>query len=91
VVAKNAKTRLIRRPEEGELYKEQGKYFEDVVENTKADNRQIILIIDEAHKSKNTKLAQDIIDLIDPKIIFQITATPTAEDKSKVFELKSYC
>lgn len=90
VVAKNAETRLLRRPDGEEWHKEQGKYFEDVIEQTHLEGRQIILIIDEAHKNKDTKLAKDIIDKIDPKIIFYVTATPTEKDELDARRLGSF-
>lgn len=91
VIAKNADTKLLRRPEDEEWQKEQGKYFEDVIEQTQADDRQIILIIDEAHKNKDTKLAKDIIDKINPKIILHITATPNEKDELEARRLGSFC
>src|SRR5688572_5328424 len=81
LLAKNVETKKLRRPKNEEEWKEKGAYFEDVIEQTKTDGREIILIIDEAHKNKDTKLAEDIIDLIDPKIILHITATPSIEDE----------
>ena len=81
VVARNAESRVLRRPEDEEMSKEAGKYFEDVIEATKSDGREIVLIIDEAHKNKSTELARNIIDLIDPKVVFHITATPKDEDE----------
>ena len=90
VVARNAESRKLRRPEDEGWRKEQGKYFEDVIEQTLADEREIILIIDEAHKNKDTLLAQDIIDLINPKVIFHITATPNEKDELQARRLGSY-
>jgi type III restriction enzyme len=91
LLAKNVETRKLRRPEEEEWCKEKGKYFEDFIEQTKADHRQIILIIDEAHRNKSTKLAQDIIDLVDPKIILHVTATPDGNDELEARRSGSYC
>lgn len=90
VVAKSAETRLLRRPEDKEWIKEKGKYFEDVIEQTHADGREIILVIDEAHKNKDTKLAKDIIDKINPKVIFHITATPNEKDELEARRLGSF-
>lgn len=90
LLAKNVETRKLRRPQDEEQRKEKGEYFEDVMEQTKAEGREIILIIDEAHKNKDTKLAQNIIDLIDPKIILHVTATPKEEDELHTRRLKSY-
>ena len=39
----------------------------------------MVLIIDEAHRETDTELADDLIDLIDPRIILRITATPKNE------------
>ncbi len=91
VIAKKAETKLLRRPEDEEWQKEQGKYFEDVIEQTHLDGRQIILIIDEAHKNKDTKLAKDIIDKIDPKVILHVTATPNEKDELDARRLGSFC
>lgn len=81
VVAKSAESRVLRRPDDEDMAKESGKYFEDVIDATKAEGREIVLIIDEAHKNKSTDLAQSIIDYIDPKIIIHVTATPQDKDE----------
>jgi len=81
IVARNSESRVLRRPDDEKMLKESGKYFEDVIEATKEDGREIILIIDEAHKNKSTELAQNIIDFIDPKVIIHITATPKDQDE----------
>lgn len=81
VVSRAAESRVLRKPKNGEIQKESGKYFEDVIDGTKKDGREIVLIIDEAHTHKSTELAQEIIDYIDPKIIVHITATPDEDDE----------
>lgn len=53
--------------------------FDSFIQRTHEDNREIVLIIDEAHRDANTDLAQEVIDLIDPRIILKITATPKNE------------
>jgi len=40
-----------------------------MIEATKSEGREIILIIDEAHTHVSTTLAQKIVDIIDPKIV----------------------
>src|SRR3990167_10920918 len=49
VVQDNASTRKLklRKPKDERMKKESGKYFEDFVEGTKKDGREIILVIDE--------------------------------------------
>lgn len=76
LVSTSADNRVLRRPEDEALLKEQGYYFEDLIENTHKDGREIILIIDESHISSRTALAQNIIDLINPKVILNVSATP---------------
>ena len=92
VVQDNASTRKLklRRPKDKLARKESGSYFEDVIEKTKKDGREIILVIDEAHVNKSTVLAQDIIDQIDPKIIIHVTATPKDKDVVKAATLNSF-
>lgn len=68
--------RLLRRPEKTEDYKEQGFYLEDVLENTHQDGREVILIVDESHIKSKTQLAQYVVDIIDPKVILNVSATP---------------
>jgi type III restriction enzyme len=90
VVSRSAESRILRRPEKEEDQKESGVYFEDFIDNTHKDKREIILIIDEAHTHVTKDLAQEIIDYIDPKIVFHITATPSEEIELKSRRLDSF-
>ncbi|MFA6533176.1 MAG: DEAD/DEAH box helicase family protein, partial [Patescibacteria group bacterium] len=92
VVQDNATTRKLklRKPKDERFKKENGSYFEDVILETKKAGREIILFVDEAHTHKSTELAQEIIDLIDPKIIVHITATPDDKDIAKAATLGSF-
>lgn len=83
IVSSAAENRTLRRPDDEDMRKESGKYFEDVIDATKRDGREIILVIDEAHTHVTTALAQKIVDYIDPKIVLHISATP---DKTIVAE-----
>jgi len=49
--------------------------FDDFIINTKRE-RDIILIVDEAHTETDTALADEIIELINPRLIMKVTATP---------------
>jgi type III restriction enzyme len=49
--------------------------FDEFIQRTKAE-RDIVLIIDEAHTETNTRLANEVIELINPRIILKVTATP---------------
>jgi len=87
IVSKSAENRVLRRPEDEMMRKERGAYWEDLIDGTHNDSREIILIIDEAHKNKNTVLAKEIIDYINPKIILHITATPDKEDELEAYRM----
>jgi type III restriction enzyme len=90
VVSRSAESRLLRRPEKEEERKESGIYFEDFIDNTHKEDREIILVIDEAHTHVTKDLAQEIIDYINPKIVFHITATPSEEIELKSRRLDSF-
>ena len=53
--------------------------FDEFVKRTQEDNRELVLIIDEAHRDTDTELAEELINLINPRIIIKITATPINE------------
>ena len=76
VVSRAAENRVLRRPDNNQERKEKGIYFEDFIENTHTNNREIVLIIDESHKHVDTALAKDIIQLINPRVTVHISATP---------------
>lgn len=48
--------------------------LESCLSNTEIDN--IIILIDEAHESRNTDLAEEVLKLFTPNLIVNITATP---------------
>ncbi|MCU0351662.1 MAG: DEAD/DEAH box helicase family protein, partial [Flavobacterium sp.] len=76
VVSKAAENRILRRPDDENFRKEQGYYFEDIIENTKKDNREIILIIDESHTHLSDLAQKSVVDILNPKIIVSVSATP---------------
>jgi type III restriction enzyme len=90
VVSRAAENRVLRRPEDLRLKKETGSYFEDFIENTLSKGREIILIIDEAHTNVTPDLAQDIINIIDPKVVVHVSATPKPEIVALGAELESF-
>jgi type III restriction enzyme len=90
VVSKAAENRKLRRPDSEDDRKERGLYFEDVIDNTHNENREIILVIDEAHTHVTKELAQQIIDYINPKIIVHVTATPPESIELESRRLNSF-
>ncbi len=64
-----------------------GAVFDQFIQNTKKE-REIILIIDEAHTETDTALANEVVDLINPRIIIKITATPKNIPNASEINLK---
>ncbi len=58
--------------------------FREILQNTINLNRKIVLIIDESHSHTNAERGKEIIDLIDPTLTVEVSATPvlklSAED-----------
>jgi type III restriction enzyme len=49
--------------------------FDEFIQKTRKE-RELVLIIDEAHTETDTHLANEVVNLIDPRIILKVTATP---------------
>ena len=47
-----------------------------ILQNTRDQGRQVILIIDESHFSTNTEIASGLKDMINPKLTIEVSATP---------------
>ena len=52
--------------------------LQSVVANTKDEGREIILIIDESHRTAKAEKAKEVINEIQPKLTIEMTATPTS-------------
>ena len=50
--------------------------LQTVVENTKDEGKTIVLLIDESHRNAKTEKSQELIDIISPRLVIEITATP---------------
>jgi type III restriction enzyme len=55
---------------------EQNFYLESVVNNTKEEGREIILIIDESHHTASSSKSRELIQTISPIITLEVSATP---------------
>lgn len=58
-----------------------------VIERVKEEARDIILIIDEAHHHATSDISKGLIQMIDPKVTIEVTATPATitDEDEKVF------
>jgi type III restriction enzyme len=77
LVSKSAETRVLRRPDDDNFHKEQGYYFEDIIENTKKDGREIIMVIDESHTHLSPLAQTSVVNIVSPKVIVNVSATPS--------------
>ncbi len=77
IKASTKEGRILRTPTE--YTNEDYGIFDEFIKRTQDEGRELILIIDEAHRETETELAADLIELIDPRIILKITATPRSE------------
>ena len=76
LVARDADARILRRPEDKNKKKENGYYFEDVIEATHAQGRRIAMVIDESHKNVTADAERIVIEPANPKVIIKVSATP---------------
>lgn len=80
LVSRRAEDRKLRRPEDEAMHKETGVYFEDFIDNTHEEGREIVLVVDESHTHRTTELAGNMIRYINPRIVIDVSATPKAGD-----------
>ncbi|MDE1970030.1 MAG: DEAD/DEAH box helicase family protein [Patescibacteria group bacterium] len=61
---------------------EQEFYLEKVLENTREDGRDIVLIIDESHHTAGSQKSRELIETISPKVTLEVSATPHLEENA---------
>ena len=57
-----------------------------IIKNTKEDGRTIILIIDESHHTADSDKSKELIEVINPKITLEVSATPHLTDNVSEIE-----
>jgi len=55
---------------------EQDNNLNSIIANTKEDGREIILIIDESHHTASSEKSRELIEVINPKVTIEVSATP---------------
>ncbi|GAG97821.1 unnamed protein product, partial [marine sediment metagenome] len=55
---------------------EQGNNLNSIIQSTKADGREIILVIDESHHTASSDKSKELIEVIGPKVTLEVSATP---------------
>ena len=68
----------INKKDKNTIVKENEKefYLSKIIENTKEEGREIVLIIDESHHHATSDISQDLIRDIAPKLTIEVSATP---------------
>ena len=60
-------------------------YLSKILDNTRAANRDIVLIVDESHYHAATDIAQNLVRDIAPKLVLEISATPVMHNPDDTF------
>ena len=58
-----------------------------IIANTKEEDREIILIVDESHHTAKSETSRKLIEDIGPKITLEVSATPQLKDYSEIEEV----
>ena len=59
---------------------EQDNNLNSIVNNTKEEDRVLVLIIDESHHTASSEKSKELIEIISPKITIEVSATPHLKD-----------
>ncbi|MGA2910695.1 MAG: DEAD/DEAH box helicase family protein [Candidatus Microgenomates bacterium] len=59
---------------------EQDNNLNSVIQNTKEEGREIILIIDESHHTAGSEKSKELIEVISPKVTIEVSATPQLKE-----------
>lgn len=55
---------------------EQDNNLNAIIQNTKDDGRQIVLVVDESHHTASSEKSRELIEIISPKVTIEVSATP---------------
>ena len=75
IKASNKEGRILRAASEHTMKGIDGGVFDEFIINTQKE-REIVLIVDESHLERDSDLADEVIDLIKPRIQMHVSATP---------------
>jgi len=76
----------INKKDKNTIVKENEKefYLGKIVENTKEEGREIVLIIDESHHHATSEISQDLISDIAPRLTIEVSATPIIQNPDEI-------
>lgn len=67
---------------------EQDFNLSSVLERTKEEGRETILVIDEAHHHAKSDISKDLIKFIGPKLLIEVSATPKVEQSDEMVNVE---
>ena len=59
---------------------EQDNNLNSIIQHTKEDGREIILVIDESHHTASSEKSKELIEVISPKVTIEVSATPHMQE-----------
>lgn len=65
---------------------EQDNNLNSIIQNTKEEGRNIILIIDESHHTASSEKSRELIEVISPKVTLEVSATPHLKENVSEIE-----
>lgn len=76
----------INKKDKNTIVKENEKefYLGKIVENTKEEGREIVLIVDESHHHATSDISQDLISDIAPRLTIEVSATPVIANPDEI-------
>lgn len=76
----------INKKDKNTIVKENEKefYLGKIIENTKNEGREIILVTDESHHHATSEISQSLIADIAPKLTIEVSATPVIQDPDEI-------
>jgi type III restriction enzyme len=76
----------INKKDKNTIVKENEKefYLGKIIENTKDEGREIVLIIDESHHHATSEISQNLISDIAPRLTIEVSATPVIQNADEI-------
>ena len=65
---------------------EQDNNLNSIIQNTKEEGREIILVIDESHHTAKSEKSRELIEVIGPKVTIEVSATPHLKENVSEIE-----
>jgi len=65
---------------------EQDNNLNSIVQNTKEEGREIVLIVDESHHTAKSEKSRELIEVIGPKATIEVSATPQLKENVSEIE-----